>query len=547
MEAMNSKRMICYDCCLAAVLSLGTTIMTRVRYTGLGGPKEDNFVARFGVSSIVLFCLLFVVFLFAIHYTNEPMKTILARIALKEQRRQSRKRIIGIWAVVIVLAWIPYYLSYYPGGIFADTLGSIRYALAGDLTNRHPFFYTVLIGLSIKAANLFHRDLTWAIGFFTAVQMLVLQCEILYFMVWMLRHGVNRVVRIACSSFFVFFPLVPLYAISVWKDTPFCIAVLFWMMFAVDLYVEVIEEKVRKRTLAGFGIGMFLVAFTRNNGIYVVIFSVVVLVIIFWSRARRERSCRAAVAVGILLAIVIGVIQGPVYNIVGIQYTAKVENFGIPLQQIGAVVAYDGCITEEQKETIDRFMPREAMKNSYCPTMVDTIKWAPEFDEKYFSAHISEFLKLWLQLLKQNLAIYCKAYLMATVGFWNVDFSSGNAYVQNFVWQNEMGIAMHDYFEEWFGFSFQHFVNPRNPISNAWFFWIFFVAAWFCMKHYGARAFFLFTPQIGVWLTLMVATPIAVSLRYIASNMFTLPFVIIVPLLLERTKRTGNGEEPVTE
>ena len=172
MEAMNSKRMICYDCCLAAVLSLGTTIMTRVRYTGLGGPKEDNFVARFGVSSIVLFCLLFVVFLFAIHYTNEPMKTILARIALKEQRRQSRKRIIGIWAVVIVLAWIPYYLSYYPGGIFADTLGSIRYALAGDLTNRHPFFYTVLIGLSIKAANLFHRDLTWAIGFFTAVQML---------------------------------------------------------------------------------------------------------------------------------------------------------------------------------------------------------------------------------------------------------------------------------------------------------------------------------------------------------------------------------------
>ena len=67
------------------------------------------------------------------------------------------------------------------------------------------------------------------------------------------------------------------------------------------------------------------------------------------------------------------------------------------------------------------------------------------------------------------------------------------------------------------------------------------------MKHYGARAFFLFTPQIGVWLTLMVATPIAVRLRYIAAHMFTLPVVIIVPLLLERTKRTENGEELVTE
>lgn len=536
-----SKRRKCYDCCLAAVLSLGTTIMTRVQYSGLGGPREDNYIAKFGVSSIVLFLLLLCAFLGVIHYADRPLKKLLAKLALSEQEVQDRKKIIGLWALVIILAWIPYYISYYPGGVFADTLGSIRYAQAGNLTNRHPFFYTMLIDISMKIGNLFHRDLTWSIGLFTAVQMLLLQFEFLHFVVWMLRHRINQRIRIFCSLFFVFFPLVPLYAVSVWKDTPFCMAVLFWMMFVVDLYMEIIDGKARMRTLAGFGIGMFLVAFTRNNGIYVVIFSVAVLTIMLFNRVRRAHLCRVVVGYGLFLTAVIAIIQGPVYNLVGISHTSKVENFGIPLQQVGAVVAYDGYITEEQKEVINRFISCENLKNSYCPTLVDTIKWSSEFDNHYFSEHTSEFLRLWMQLMKQNPGICFRAYLMATLGFWDVDFASGNAYVQNFVWENEMGVVMHDYFAEWFGFSFQHFVNPRNPISNAWFFWIFFIAAWFSMKHYGAKAFFLFTPQIGVWLTLMVATPIAVSLRYIASNMFTLPFVIIVPLLLERRKET-NGK-----
>lgn len=56
------------------------------------------------------------------------------------------------------------------------------------------------------------------------------------------------------------------------------------------------------------------------------------------------------------------------------------------------------------------------------------------------------------------------------------------------------------------------------------------------MKHYGWSKCFIFIPQIGIWITLMIATPVAVSLRYIAVNMFTLPFVIIVPLLVERNK-----------
>lgn len=156
-------------------------------------------------------------------------------------------------------------------------------------------------------------------------------------------------------------------------------------------------------------------------------------------------------------------------------------------------------------------------------------------NSQYLAENHAEFLKLWWELLKQNPSIYIKAYLMETSGFWNVDVSASDGYVQNFLWSEDWGVTSKDYFEDWFGFSFQHFVNPRNYISCAWFFGIFVFAAWFLVKHYGWKSIFIYTPQLGVCVTLMVAVPMAVSLRYIASLMFTLPFVVIVPLMLERS------------
>ena len=80
---------------------------------------------------------------------------------------------------------------------------------------------------------------------------------------------------------------------------------------------------------------------------------------------------------------------------------------------------------------------------------------------------------------------------MATLGFWDIDVATGDAYVQNFIWPSGLDtIDEKDYCNEWFGFSFKHFVNPRHFISSAWFFWIFLVSAWFVAKHYGIKSTF---------------------------------------------------------
>lgn len=517
---------------LAFILSICTVFMTRMQFTGgVWGTIEENYFNAFGISAVILFLFCIPMFYIMILLADCGFQKCLSKIYYEEKTENTTKILI-FWGIIIAVVWLPYYLSYYPGGIYSDTFASISYSMKGILTNRHPFLYNVLINAAIKCGQALGKGLDWSMGLFLAIQMVFLEVEFIFFLHWMLIKRINRTVRIAIMLFLIFFPLIPLYGISVWKDTPFCMAVLLWSMFMTDLYLNIQKNKWNFHIVLKFIVAIFLVAFTRNNGIYVVAFSTFVFVIATFKKVfirKKTTYCLMLLAISTIIFI-----QGPVYRWNGITQTDTVENFGIPLQQLGSVVAYGGNITEEQKECINRFIPYENIKEYYSPGLADNLKFYGGLDNAYLSEHKKEFLELWGHLFIQNPKIYLNAYLLATAGFWNVDVATRDAYVQNYMWPNSKELYQTDYFEKWFGFSFQHFVNPRHYISCAWFFWIFLICMILVMKHYGWRKSYLFTPQIGIWLTLMIATPIASSLRYIAALLFTLPFVIILPILLKR-------------
>ncbi len=462
--AKKNKRENIYRVILSLLLSVQTVCMTRVNFKGLQKMVDVNYMDSFGVSAIILGIILYIFFYVIICVIDEPIKKFIGKHSVVTHvEDKDRKRILGFWAIIIFITWIPYYLSYYPGGIYADTFGSISFVITDKLSNRHPLLYNTLISFFIHLGDLAGKNLTWSIGLFCAVQMLIIECEFIYFISWMLRYNISRSIRIANAIFLVFFPLIPLYAISIWKDTPFCMAIFFWMMFIVDLYFEIKNENIQYKSVIGYEIGCFLVAFTRNNGIYVIIINTLFLIILLIRKIRTEIKTRYVIGASIISIAVIMFVQGPIYNIVGVEQTNLVENFGIPLQQIGAVVVYEGNITEEQKNQINNFISYESIKEHYTPCLADNLKWNENFNEQYFSEHIDEFLKLWFQLLKQNPTIFIKSYLMATLGFWDIDVATGDAYVQNFIWPSGLDtIDEKDYFNEWFGFSFKHFVNPKT-------------------------------------------------------------------------------------
>ena len=522
-----------YNLFLSLVLALVTVLVTRVQFSGdlRSATVEDTYFKEFGISALLLFFILFIAFYLVIPFLDTKLHGLLAKICSSTGEKANFSKAIKFWSILLPIAWIPYYLSYYPGCMSTDTLTSIYFCLSGTLSNRHPVFYNMLLGLAIKFGNFFNKDLEWSMGFFLAVQMILFEVEIIYFLRWMLIHHINQKICTCVMVFMTFFPLIPLYAITIVKDTSFAMAFMLWFMFFVDLYLNIRKNEWNVKPLAGFVVGMFLVAFTRNNGIYVIVF--MTLCLIFITGTLKYVKKWLIWGTVIISTALICFIQGPVYRYIGVIPTEVVENYGIPLQQICSVVVYDGEITEEQKEIINCIVPYENIPEVFNPLTVDNIKWCEGMNQYYLNGHEREFIKLWAKLLVKNPQIYVKEYLLQTLGFWDVCVSGSSGYVYYELEDNDYGLSQIDYFEKIFHFSFQRFVNPRHYLSSAWLFWIFFVGMLFIMKHYGWRDCLLFMPQIAVWLTIMIATPIAISLRYVVALLFTLPLVVIVLILLE--------------
>ena len=127
---------------LACWIALCTTAATRVNITGgSGGKNGENYVSAFGWKAVLLFLCVFTLGILLLPRVSMALRAGLCRVSAADGgdrtvywRRWGRR-----WAVINILAWLPYYLSYYPGGIYVDTFASVIYYYEGRLSNRHPF------------------------------------------------------------------------------------------------------------------------------------------------------------------------------------------------------------------------------------------------------------------------------------------------------------------------------------------------------------------------------------------------------------------------
>ena len=158
--------------------------------------------------------------------------------------------------------------------------------------------------------------------------------------------------------------------------------------------------------------------------------------------------------------------------------------------------------------------------------IVDTIKLNDSFDQDYFDTHIGEFMKIYLKLIVKHPVMAVKAYSLETLGFWNIKETSDIAYVQNKMWFDEPYI-MKDKFKDIFGFSLDKILSPKILINYACFIWFMLYTIFYILYKKRKNLLIVIMPNLLVWLTIMVATPLAFSLRYVFSIILSLPIFIL--------------------
>lgn len=448
-----------------------------------------------------------------------------ATIFYGEKRKKNPWVLLAFWAIILI-PWIPYVFSYFPGGIYADTVDSLNMALKkAELDNHNPILYTMILRFAFWITGAFRGEGEYyGLFFFTIFQTIVLALILAGFVYFCYKKGVHRYFVGLLLLLFAVFPLYPFYGISMWKDTPFSIVIFVFAVYLFHVFSHN-PENITKGQLLGYGIGSVLIMFLRNNGIYIALFYSAVIVLMTVKNRRR-----IALKIGVVSLIAIAaawIIQGPVYDKCGYNITKTIESLGVPIQQTAYILATDGNINSEELEVLNEIMPLENWKTLYNPVVVDTIKFDPSFNREYFQENVSEFIKVYAGLVMRNPVKAVKAYMLETLGFWNVFESSSTAYICNINFGNAP-YYQGDYFDYFFGISFRNLVEPKNYISAAIFVWMMLATISICLAKRYYAGIIPVLPTLGLWLSIMVAAPVAFSFRYVYGIFLCVPLYVLI-------------------
>ena len=426
-----------------------------------------------------------------------------------------------LWGI-IMLVWLPYFLKYCPAIITPDSLDQI-YQTQGInvLSNHHPVFHTFIIAIALNIGKLI-GNYNVGVAIFTVFQMLALSAIFAFTLYTMSKKNINNGIKIGTFIFFAFYPVFGIYSITIWKDIPFAIVMLLFILQLVDLVYNEKEFLNSKKKQIFLIISMILVIMFRNNGIYVVLLTIPFLLWFY------RKSIKKLLPITMIPVIFYLLYTGPVFKILNIKKGSVREALSIPLQQFVRVLKDRGDeLTDKQKQSIYNFLPQENIVDLYNPTLSDPVKAC--FDDEYFNNNKFEFITTWAGLVFGYPVEVVEAFLCNNYGYWYPEAS--NWVVSRVIMENELGIKATSMIEnKTLDFMDELIDNRDIPVisfifSIGFMFWIDLICVMYMIYKKQYKKLLIFIPIFAVWLT-TIASPVFCEYRYVFSMVVTLPIII---------------------
>lgn len=504
-------------------------------------PADQNYLSAFshwdGMAFFIL-CYLLCVGLQAAFFTCLPAKEDTVSVSAQNCTIPVVNKKMFAFAVLLFVAWLPYFVLYYPGLVYGDSLESMKQALhITEYYNHHPIFYTLFIQLCLSIGRSV-ADVALGCAIYTIIQMIFLALVFAYCACWLRSKGISRTICLGVLLVYAFMACYPQHAISMWKDPAFSAGLLLYSLKLVDLIQSHGRLASDRRFCAQSSAILVLICLSRSNGVYIVLLSLLCLLCIAFFKKQLPRLKRLllvhiACTLGILL------LTGPVYTLVGIRSDA-VESFSIPLQQVARVIVYDGALDDGDRTFLNTLLPLERWKEVYRPGLVDPIKWDGSFNKEFFNENRTEFIKVWFRTLLKNPRLYLEAWCLNTYGYWAPTVWEYNNYSSNISFGNLQ--TVNDCDPSW-GLTPQYLMGNEawkelfslfTPYpSSGLLTWVILFMVLFAFVRGKALYALLFLPSIGNFLTLLIASPHVYWPRYTLVYIYLLPIVVLFPSLLQ--------------
>ncbi len=472
-------------------------------------------------------------FLFSILYSKIDTIKIHEKI-----NNNNSKKVFFLSFIIIFICYIPYFLRCYPALMSPDSFVQINNIEKNIFINNHPFIETQFLGLIYKLGKLIFGPGNLALAFYIIIQMLIISLVFSLVVTYLYKKQVKKWIIILTLLFYALSPLHAFYSVTLWKD------ILFGVNFALILlaFLKINEEGFTKKNIAILILSLLILLFFRNNGIYIFIFLITFIILIY-------KKFKITIPLCASLLIIYFIITGPIYNKIGVIPTKSVEALSIPLQQVGRVIVLDQEIDKESQKYLNEIFNINYLKENYEQHLADNTKNSINLET--FDKTKIKFFKVWFKLLIKHPLTYIESYLASTCGYWypdvayhaisfvNSETETYNAY--------EYNIKSAPKTPEFINKIIDRTADKTLPFSiliwstGLYCYILFLMCMIYIYLHkFQNKNIICYLPLIGLYLTIMISSPVFAELRYIYGLFTCLPLIILIPFL---NKKEGKKND----
>lgn len=463
-------------------------------------------------------------------------------IEFQWMKRASKNKAIfflGTW-FLIFLAWVPYFIVYYPGVLSPDSMAQIGQVLGEtSLKNHHPIAHTYVIKVFISVGKAI-GDLNIGVALYSLFQMLTMSCLFAFTLLYLKAKKIKDVFLLTIFLFYALYPVTAFYSITMWKDVWYSCFIMMMTLLVLDMLEKQETFFLKKRRFVIAVFVLFGTCLMKNMGIYVVIISMIFAFLLI----KKSRIKIAGIfAITILLFLIY---RGPIFTLLQVEEGSTREALSVPLQQFARVVKYRGDeLKEDEWEIIHSLLPLEMETNIgeiYDPHLSDPVK--DLFNQQYYDENKFEVIKTWAAMFFKYPSEYIAAFLDNSYGYYYSDVKYW--LVVNGIMPNVWGLEQAKLFPGAYSFIMDYGINRirdfpvLSMIYSIGFHFTLMLLAFVivCVKKQ-YRYTLMFIPVIAQWLTCL-ASPVYAEFRYIYALFISLPILISVALHLEPIKQVKH-------
>lgn len=474
-------------------------------------------------------CLFYRLILLLYSYTGD--KEVLRPLLLQQKSplRFWERHTAGCCFFLCLLCWLPYFLYLYPGVMTPDSVVQFEQVLGiQEYSNHHPIVHTLLIKLFYRIGMLFTTNRTIAISFYTVFQMCFMAFSVSYFIKTLRLFHIRCGICYAITLFYALVPYHAVFVVTIWKDIIFAGTVLIFSCCLLRLIQKITPSVCLLFLLSGIMVCLF-----RSNGWYG--FCLCFPFFLFYFRKHAKLMFPTLFAI---LAVAL-IIKYPVMDNAGVIQPDFIESLSIPTQQLAAVICNDRELTKEQLALIENVVDLTYIKDLYNPIFADNMKELVRAgNQEYLIAHKKEFLKLWFSVGLTYPGDYLKAYVDQTYGYFYPDCFYLVAEAEG-ISGSHLGVSHTPIIRGPLVIKTKEIaikLGSMLPIYSLLFsMGVIFWAMLFCIGNAFIRRerskLVCYLPSVALYLTVMIATPVATEFRYVYFMVFSLPFYLMTAVL----------------